>query len=147
MANLQDFKKMTGARLKTVNILIKAGDWDAAAYMMGYVLEYGLKGMICSKLKLSKYPDDHKQGDISKYFRTHQFSPLLLISGLNDLFTTNGDKQAMQNWSDFTLEYLGEWPSMRYDPNRSWNETKVKKLYANLTSKPFGILTIIKKKW
>lgn len=137
---------MTRARLKTVKTLMKAGDWDAAAYMMGYVLEYGLKGAICSRLKLDKYPDD-RQGKIAEYFRTHQFNPLLLISGLNSLFTTTGDKQAIQNWSKFTNEYLGNWTEMRYDSGKIWDEDKIKKLYSNLTEKSKGILTIIKKRW
>ena len=114
---------------------------------MGYVLECGLKAIICKRLQLNVYPDNHKKGEISKFFRTHKFDPLLIVSGLSKMFSTTGEIQAFQHWSDFTNEYAGDWPTMRYDANIIWDEAKVKRLYLNLTSKPYGVLTIIKKKW
>lgn len=137
---------MARASLKTVEILMNAGDWVGAAYMMGHVLEYGLKGAICRRLNLLKYPDDRKEKAYA-FFRTHEFIPLLLLSGLSTLFSTQDDKAAFQNWSDFTNEYLGNWTIMRYDPDTIWDEFKIKKLYLNLTEKSKGILTIIKKRW
>jgi hypothetical protein len=145
MANLQDFKKMTRARLRTVDALIKAGDWDMAAYMMGYVLECGLKGAICSRLNLDTYPDGNDE--IARFFKTHKFDPLLIMSGLFNIFRTSNTQQAFHNWSDFTKEYSGDWPSMRYDSTRLWSEAKIRKLYIYLTDKPAGVLTIIMKRW
>lgn len=85
--------------------------------------------------------------DSSLFFRTHKFDPLLIVSGLSKMFSTKGDIQAFQNWSDFTNEYAGEWPSMRYNANIVWDEPKINRLYSNLIDKPYGLLTIIKKRW
>jgi len=146
MANLKDYKKITRSRLKTVDVLMKAKDWDASAYMMGYVLECGLKGLICSKLRLNTYPDGNDE--IARFFKTHKFDPLLVLSGLSGMFSPIGELQeAFQNWSEFTAEYQGDWPSMRYDSGRVWDEVKIKKLYTNLTDKYYGVLTIIKQRW
>lgn len=142
-------KRIIRQRLRTVQILIQADDWDVAAYMMGLVLECALKAAVCKTLKLIKYPEYTKNKKIDDYFMTHKFDQLLIVSGLSDVFSDRGNIDAYRNWSEFTSEFLGDWPTMRYDPERNWNALKVKNLYTNLTDPKHGILTEIKKrkKW
>jgi len=147
--NCSELRRIAKARLKSAETLAKANDWHGAAYLLGYVLECALKAVTCKTLHLITYPENTKYDKINSYFMTHRFEQLLVVSGLEDIFSSRGPQQAWQNWSDFTLEYQNDWPSMRYDLKTVWNEVKVVKLYNNLTEPGDGILTIIKKrkKW
>lgn len=143
MADLHGLRKIAKKRQKTVEILIAAKDWDGAAYTMGLTLECALKAKICKTLKLDSYPEYTGQKKIDDYFMTHKFDLLLKVSGMENLFSATGDPTAWQNWSEFTKEYLGDWPTMRYDADRQWDETKTTDLYTNLK----GVLKEIKKRW
>lgn len=148
MANNRDFKTIAKARLKTVKILISANDWEGAAYMMGYVLECALKAAICKRLNLVTYPENTRNDKVDGYFMTHKFDQLLIPSGLTDLFSATGNRDEFRSWSDFTKEYPGEWPAMRYNPSRlsQFDEIKVKALYNCLTVTPHGIITVMNRK-
>lgn len=147
MAGLVDFKEISQARLKTVAILLDARDWDGASYMMGYVLECALKAVICKTLHLVSYPENTRNDKIDGYFMTHKFDQLLIPSGMEDVFSTRGKPDAFRSWSDFTKEYPGDWPGMRYDRQRlkQFDEAKVRKLYNDLVGEPDGILATIEK--
>lgn len=158
MVTGKDLQIITQARLKTAKILIKAKDWDGAAYSLGYVLECALKAAVCSSLKLALYPEKtalsgYKSNEkaartsIPEYFMTHDFLQLLVVSGLQKTFSLEGPAKSWENWSNFTIEYSGNWTEMRYDPNREWTEEKVKKLYKALISSRNAIIKEIKKKW
>lgn len=148
MATCGELKTITKARLKSAQILIDAKDWAGAAYMMGYVLECALKACVCKTLRLSKYPEDKKK---DSHFMTHYFDQLLILSGTSDIFNLNAEKKAFQNWSNFTKEFPGDWPAMRYNAahQQTFEEKKVKGLYVNLTNASNGILNVIdrKKRW
>ena len=119
--------------------------------MLGYVLECALKAAVCKTLNLLNYPEYTKNQKTDEYFMTHKFDQLLIASGLEYLFSTRGSVDAFQYWSDFTKEYPGDWPAMRYDRSRQkqFDEVKVKKLYTILREDSKGILSIIEqeKKW
>ncbi len=148
MANHKQLKLIANARLRSANFLIKAGDWDGAVYMMGYVLECALKAAACKALRLGEYPENKKT---HSHFMTHSLDQLLVLSGMSDLFNILASNEVFKNWSEFTQEFQGEWPRMRYDLNRqqSFDEIKTKKLYNNLVSTNEGILSVItkKKRW
>lgn len=139
MPKKSDFKKNTLVRLKTVKILIKGEDWDAAAYMMGYTLECALKAATCKTLNLEKYPDKTGADKVDNFFKTHNFDRLLVVSGLTDLFSFN--QAAFNDWSNFTKDFPGEWTEMRYNAPGKWDQVKVLSVYNSLES----IIRIIKK--
>jgi hypothetical protein len=149
MANCEELKKIAKARLKSAETLMAAKDWHGAGYMLGYALECALKAVTCKTLNLVTYPENHKNDKINLYFMTHRFEQLLIVSGLENIFSSRGPQEAWENWSDFTLEYPGEWPSMRYDSKTVWDEIKVERLYKCLMKPKSGILKIIerRKKW
>lgn len=149
MSNCVELKQIAKARLKSAKTLMKANDWHGAGYMLGYALECALKSVTCKTLHLVTYPENTKNDKINLYFMTHRFEQLLVVSGLENIFSSRGPQEAWENWSDFTLEYPGEWPTMRYDIKTVWDKTKVEKLYTNLTAPTNGILTIIarRNKW
>ncbi len=149
MANCPELRKIAKARLKSAETLMSVNDWHGAAYMLGYVLECALKAATCKVLHLVTYPENTKNDKINSYFMTHRFEQLLIVSGLENIFSSRGPKEAWENWSDFTLKYPGEWPAMRYDAKTVWNKLTVEGLHQNLTEPMHGILTVIKerKKW
>lgn len=147
MANHLELKQISKARLKTVKILIAAEDWEGASYMMGYVLECALKSAICKTLNLTTYPEKNGSDKIIKFFKTHDFDVLLTLSGMESIFGFNGPGFA--SWSGFTQEYPGDWPSMRYIQNTSWDATKTKRVYNYLIDPTNGILKEItrRRRW
>lgn len=146
-----ELKKRSLARLETVKILMKAKDWEMAAYILGYVVEYALKSVTCKTLGLEYYPELavlKKEIDI-QYFQTHNFEELLLVSGLDPILGSRGESESWRNWGEFTLVYKGNWTKMRYDTGGNWDKSSVEKLYTNVTASVNGILSEIKrkKKW
>lgn len=141
MTGETDFKRLSNIRIKTVKTLLKANDWDAAAYMIGFVLECSLKAVICKTLNFSTYPDEYgprRDENIVKFFKTHEFQTLLTLSGMEDIFGYEGKRFRL--WSEFTQYFPGNWTVIRYD-TKSWEEEKVKNTYKLLRA----ILSIIKK--
>jgi hypothetical protein len=151
MANCEELKEIANARLKTAEILIEAGDWDGAGYMLGHVLECALKAVVCKTLNLLEYPEYTKNDKTDGYFMTHKYDQLLIASGLEYIFSPRGTDEAFRYWSDFTKEYPGDWPTMRYSRERQkqFDEAKVRKLYTLLMGEGKGIIDIIEqeKKW
>ncbi|TSC85129.1 MAG: HEPN domain-containing protein [Microgenomates group bacterium Gr01-1014_16] len=148
-ASGKELRKIAKARLKTAKILLEAGDWNGSVYMMGYALECALKASACKALHLTTYPENTRNEKIDTYFMTHKFDQLLIVSGLSDIFGFKGKSEAFRNWSEFTIEYPGDWPSMRYDPKLRWDEVKTRKLYNNLVDLSNGVIATIKRrhKW
>lgn len=145
MLDTKKLKLIAKKRLKTSITLMETGDWEMAVYMMGYTLECALKATICKRLRLTKYPED-KISDIKSFFMTHSFDRLLIVSGMEDLFSDRGPADVWYHWGQFIANYQGEWTAMRYETS-SLSEKKVKTLYTHLTHTKHGILTKIKKRW
>lgn len=143
MEDVKKLKTIALKRLKTVDILMKAEDWELATYIMGYVLECALKAMVCKTLRLTKYPDVKIAKGV---FITHKFDRLLLVSGMTDIFSDRGPAEAWFHWGQFVNEYKGEWTGMRYELGKR-GEQQVKNLYTHLTDTNGGILEEIKKRW
>ena len=59
-----DLRKLTYKKIETVKRLIADGEWEAAAYLMGYILECALKAASCKSLRLSSYPPYRKKGGV-----------------------------------------------------------------------------------
>lgn len=148
MASCNELKSISKARLRSAETLMAAGDWDGAAYMLGYVLECALKSVICKTLGLTEYPQNRKT---DTHFLTHNFDQLLVLSGMSVLFSANGDLAVFQRWSEFTKEFPGDWPAMRYnlDYLQKFDEAKVTAMHSHITERTNGILAVItaRRKW
>jgi HEPN domain-containing protein len=147
-----ELRKMTHHKLRTVKRLLDAGEWEVAAYLMGYALECALKASASKRLNLTTYPPlrDSARNKVAEGFKTHDFKQLLVVSGLSDLFRVGSTYYtASQNWSDFTIEYPDNWTTMRYTDGsvKKFDEPKVKDLYKCLYDDSDSIIqTIIRKK-
>lgn len=142
-----DLRNQTYRKIKTVKRLIKDGEWELAAYLMGYVLEFALKAASCKVLHLSGYPPTKSKGGVGEGFKTHEFEQLLIVSGFSDLFGNLSSTPYYSNWSNFTALYPGEWTQMRYeDVSARFDEKTVKALAQNLYDDSNSIVKTIKSK-
>jgi hypothetical protein len=144
MANRQELRDISKARLKTAKLLIAAEDWQGAGYMMGYALECALKAVICKTLRLNEYPESGKDDN---WFLTHRLERLLRLSGMEDIFGNTGGK-GFYAWGEFIKYYEGEWSCMRYDSSclARFTDQSVPRLYNFLIGTKTGeegIITVI----
>ena len=146
MATGTHFKELARRRLKTAKILLDNEDWQAAAYMMGLALECALKSSICKTLRITDYPEDHKDKKVPDFFMTHSFIRLLLVSGLNDIFDVKGVALAFDNWSAFTARFPGDWTAMRYIDDRQFDAATTRSLFGNIYLDEHSIFKVISKK-
>ncbi len=149
MATRSDFKKLALIRLKSAKKLLDAKDWEGSGYFMGLSLECALKACTCKTLRITDYPESHKDKKVPDFFMTHSFLRLLLLSGLSDLFNIKSlNTVPFTNWSNFTIQYPGEWMAVRYDPNY-FNNKNIVQLYNFLFLDNHSIIKTIKdkKRW
>jgi hypothetical protein len=141
-----EFKKLALIRLKSAKNLIDKNDWEGAGYFMGLSLECALKACTCKTLRISDYPESHKDKKVPDFFMTHSFLRLLLLSGLSDIFNIkSGDPIAFANWSDFTILYPGEWMTIRYNL-KQFNSKNTNQLYNFLFLDNNSIIKTIRNK-
>lgn len=148
MASRTDLKKISLARLKAAEILMRAEDWDYAGYTLGYVLEFSLKAAICKRLNLNSYPADDKARttEVRGLFKTHSFDSLIMLSGFSKVFGGTGDPLLFQSWSEATQDFTAEksWVELRYQAGY-WDKTKVERVHNALIDSQRGILTYIRR--
>lgn len=142
-----DLRTLANSRLASVKLLITNGDYDGAVYLIGYVLEYALKAVVCKKLNLIYYPDNAiYKGERGNLFKTHSFDILITLCGLSQFMTiTNAPKRLYENWSELT-----KWTTAtRYQPIGTYTEQNAKRMLEALEESPDGVLTWIrgKGKW
>jgi len=141
MIKYEDLKSIAETRLQEAKALHKAGLYDGAAYICGYVVETALKARICKNLKIKDYPDDGKEKQI---FSSHDFDRLLLLSGLQNKIGLGNKrtKKLFENWSLLTT-----WrPERRYTLG-TYNKQDVKGLLEALETGKYGFFNWIKKLW
>ena len=74
---------------------------------------------------------------------THSFDELLCVSGLSDIFQATNF-----NWSQFTINYPGNWSGMRYnaDAELQFPQEKVEQLYQYLYEAEDSIMKVVTKR-
>jgi HEPN domain-containing protein len=135
-----ELRNLAEARLKDAKALTKAGRFDAAAYVCGYVLELGLKACICKRLRMAEYPG---QKVLRGAFWTHNLEELLLLAGLTDEIDAHGDAALFTNWN-----VVRHWePAWRYDQPGKRSKQAVERMLQALEDRNNGILRWLKKRW
>lgn len=143
MADRQSFKKLALARLRSSKLLYKYKDYDAAGYLIGYVVEFALKATICKTLNLTTYPGSGEKH--FEVFATHNVDRLLILSGLSSEIDINKNRELFTNWSVLTSDWG---PEVRYELSK-YDKIKIENKLKALEDKPNGFLAWIKggKKW
>jgi HEPN domain-containing protein len=115
MIDRTELRKIARERLKDAETLLKAGRYDGAIYLGGYVVEIGLKSHICKVLKWKHFPQTRGEFQSLQSFKTHDLDVLLSLSGVEDRIKTSffTEWSAVATWD----------PEARYNPLGSATRT------------------------
>ncbi|MEK6409475.1 MAG: hypothetical protein AABN34_21330 [Acidobacteriota bacterium] len=115
MIDRTELRKIAQERLKDAEALLKAGRYDGAIYLGGYVVEIGLKSRICKVLKWKNFPQTRGEFQSFQSFKTHDLDVLLSLSGAEDKIKTRyfAEWSAVATWD----------PEARYNPIGSATQT------------------------
>ncbi len=83
--NKSDLQTLTDTRVTDAKLLLDAGRFPAAYYLLGYAVECALKACIAKQIKEHDFPD--KQLVLDSY--THNLEQLLRISGVIEMCVSN----------------------------------------------------------
>ena len=137
--NRADLQSLADLRVQDAKVLVDAGRYPAAYYLLGYAVECALKACVAGQIREHDFPD--KQLILDSY--THDLKQLLRISGLAARFNERmaADKPFEVNWT--TVKDWNE--STRYDTTIS--EVKARDLFSAVTDGKAGVLTWLKTLW
>lgn len=137
--NRADLQTLADARVADAEVLLHAGRWPAAYYLLGYAVECALKACISRQFHEYEVPD-WKMVD---RFYTHELDNLLSLSGekaAKDLHATT-DPQSEVNWNT-----VRDWKEKsRYDP--ATTEAKARGVHGAVTDATSGVLPWLKTLW
>ena len=137
--NRNDLQALADLRVDDALMLVGAGRFSAAYYLLGYAVECALKACVTKQIKQYDFPD--KQLVLDSY--THNLENLLRISGVKPQFDMRikADKSFEVNWTT-----VKDWTeAARYDNNVP--ENKARDLLNAVTDPQSGILTWLKTLW
>lgn len=139
MATFEQLKYLSERRLEAAEILSNNDIYDIAYHDSGYVIELGLKAVICKTISQTVYPDNQ-----SKY-RTHHFNTLVSLAGLDKELADKKatDRQFMKNWSIATKWSVG----LRYQPGGKDVANITTSYLKAISSDKNGVLPWLKTHW
>jgi HEPN domain-containing protein len=115
MIDRSELRKIARERLKDAEALLKAGRYDGAIYLGGYVVEIGLKSRVCKALRWNTFPQTRGEFRNLQSFKTHDLDVLLSLSGAVERIKTKyfAEWSAVATWD----------PEARYNPIGSASKT------------------------
>jgi HEPN domain-containing protein len=134
-----DLQQVAEERLSDAKVLLAAGRWSAAYYLLGYVVECALKACVSKQFKEFEVPEKKLVLD----FYTHNLDQLLNISGIKDqlLARAKSDPAFETNW-----QVVKDWSeSTRYDHTTS--EAKARDMLVAVEDGASGVLAWLKTQW
>jgi hypothetical protein len=137
--NRGDLQALAEARLGDGIVLLSAGRYGGAYYMLGYAIECGLKAAIAKQIREHDFPD--RKLIVDSY--THDLAKLLDLSGLRRDFTAKvaADPAFAVNWT--TTKDWNE--ARRYDTNIT--DVMARDLHTAITDQTSGVLPWLKTLW
>jgi hypothetical protein len=126
-------------RLRDAEVLLAAGRWDAAYYLLGYCIECALKAGVAKQFRLHEVPDRK----LVNSFYTHRLDELLAISGVKSAMEDRAkiDPNFKINWK--TVQDWSE--TVRYDVGIT--EAVVRGMFDAVTNPAYGIFPWLKTQW
>ena len=100
MITSASLRKLARARLTDARTLLRAGRYDGAVYMGGYVVELALKARICRTLNWEGFPETRSEFLPLASFKTHDLDVLLSLSGRERAIRTShlAEWSAVASW-------------------------------------------------
>jgi HEPN domain-containing protein len=136
--NRQHFQHVASLRVQEAKVLLEAGQYPGAYYLIGYAIECALKACVAKQVKRHDFPDKKIANEVF----THDLEKLVKLAGLGpDLDKDRKGNQILDlNWA-----IVKDWSeSVRYDVGIT--EAQACDLFTACTGKD-GILPWVKKKW
>lgn len=134
-----DLRQLAETRLHDAQVLLDAGRWAAAYYLLGYAIECGLKACAVRQFRQDEVPDKKIVTD----FYTHRLDTLLAISGVRDALEQQSSQDAVFkiNWN-----LVRDWnESYRYD--HSTSEAKARDMHSAVADPSSGVLSRLRTQW
>ena len=133
-----EFQRIARLRLQESRVLLEAGHYPGAYYLVGYAIECALKSCVAKQIRRFDFPD--KKLAIEAY--THDLEKLVRVSGLAPEFERErvANPTLELNWA-----ITKDWSeSARYDSGIS--ESQARDLYSACAGRN-GVLPWVKKRW
>ncbi len=107
MIDRVELRLIARERLKDARVLLRAGRYDGAIYLGGYVVEVALKERICRTLKWGSFPQSRAEFHSYQSYKTHDLDVLLSLTGVE---------------ARIKARYLAEWSAVAtWDPEARYN--------------------------
>lgn len=100
MITSQNLRRLARARLADARTLLRAGRYDGAVYLGGYVVELALKARICRTLDWHGFPETRSEFQPLASFKTHDLDVLLSLAGRERKIRTShlAEWSAVASW-------------------------------------------------
>jgi HEPN domain-containing protein len=134
----RDLQQLSRKRVKEARILLKAGAYDGAYYLLGLAVELALKACIAKKTKRFDFPEK----TIVDNSYSHQLPRLVSVAGLDQAIDTENKTNSVfaANWS-VVLKWRID---SRYEGH---DAQKTAELYKAITDPKNGVMACIKRSW
>jgi HEPN domain-containing protein len=137
--NRTDLQILAETRVLDATVLLDAGRWDAAYYLLGHAVECALKACIAKQFGYHEVPDKKLIND----FYSHNLRELLRVAGLssNHSQKTRSDPNFETNWT-----IVQDWSeTKRYTIGVSEQDARV--LLDAVVNIDSGVLNWLKTQW
>lgn len=122
MPSRAELHTLTYQRIDEAKVLLPLNFADAAFYLVGYSIELALKAAVCRTLDQNDFyqPDRgnkaarYVQDRIFREFKTHNYSDLLVLSGLSAKFETAREVDVSLNDAWEQIDYMSWSEQVRY---------------------------------
>lgn len=135
--NRDELQQLARLRLSDARVLLRSGNSEGAHYLLGYVVECGLKACIARLTQRHDFPDRRTVND--SY--THDLEKLVGVAGLQQFLN-----QAMSNDPVFAIHWgiAKDWSEeSRYERH---TRQEARALYLAITGR-HGVLRWIRQHW
>jgi len=134
-----DFQALSELRVQEAEVLLKAGHYAGAYYLLGYAIEAALKACVAKQVREHDFPDRR----LAQEAYTHDLEKLVRIAGLQYQFEL--DRQA-SDALDLNWAVVKDWSEeSRYDPRIT--ERQARDLHSACVGTPEGVLHWMRKRW
>jgi HEPN domain-containing protein len=117
-----DLIRLSRAKLRDAEVLLRNRRYHGAVYLSGYAVEFALKARICRSLHWTEYPTQKEYDS----FRTHDLERLLHLSGRSQSIRSSVSNTWA--WSE-----VKQWkPEKRYEPLRTVTRKYAADMIANV---------------
>ncbi len=135
-ATLQVISKI---RTREARVLLQAGHYPGAYYLIGYAVECALKACIAKQIKRFEFPDKK----LINQAYTHILETLIKVAGLAPDFekARRTNRMLDLNWA-----VVKDWnEAVRYE--HGITQAQARDLYSACTARKHGVLQWIRKRW